>query len=176
MGVRTLDEVGSVIRNARGRHGRTPRTIPNPRRKSRLLNKAFTMLSALPSTTPMPPMVRCRSCRISTRPAATWVRTRHPTDTVSAGEALAKQIHDALCNGPYWNQSSILITFDEVGGFFDHVPPPLAVVQTACPTLRLRGPEAHTPSTLTGWVGACPPGWSFLMLLRISRRTTAPMR
>jgi len=51
----------------------------------------------------------------------------HPSGNVSYGQAFVKQIYEALRNGPLWESSLLLITYDESGGFHDHVPPPLAV-------------------------------------------------
>ena len=51
----------------------------------------------------------------------------HPSGNVSYGQVLVKQIYDALRDGPHWESSLLLITYDETGGFFDHVPPPRAV-------------------------------------------------
>ena len=51
----------------------------------------------------------------------------HPSGQISTGQVLLKQIYDALRTGPQWEKTLLLITFDETGGFFDHVAPPLAV-------------------------------------------------
>lgn len=50
----------------------------------------------------------------------------HPTGLVSDGETLIKDVYDALRASPQWNQTLFVLTFDETGGFHDHVPPPLA--------------------------------------------------
>jgi phospholipase C len=42
------------------------------------------------------------------------------------GEAALKEIYDALKAGQNWDETLLIITFDEHGGFFDHVPPPYA--------------------------------------------------
>lgn len=51
----------------------------------------------------------------------------HPNGNVSYGQVFVKQIYEALRNGPLWESSLLLLTYDETGGFHDHVPPPLAV-------------------------------------------------
>jgi phospholipase C len=51
----------------------------------------------------------------------------HPLDDVTRGEALVKQVYEAIRNSPHWESSVLLITFDEHGGFYDHVAPPAAV-------------------------------------------------
>lgn len=50
----------------------------------------------------------------------------HPTGLISAGERLLKDVYDAVRNSPQWNETLLIISFDETGGFHDHVPPPLA--------------------------------------------------
>ena len=36
------------------------------------------------------------------------------------------QIYDAVTTSPNWPDSVLIVNYDEWGGFFDHVPPPLA--------------------------------------------------
>lgn len=50
----------------------------------------------------------------------------HPAGLVSDGEVFLKQIYDALRAGPQWGNTLFIVTFDETGGFADHVAPPLA--------------------------------------------------
>lgn len=50
----------------------------------------------------------------------------HPSGLVSDGEELIRNVYNSLRSGPQWNQSLFILTFDESGGFHDHVPPPLA--------------------------------------------------
>lgn len=50
----------------------------------------------------------------------------HPTGRVSDGEQLIKDVYEALRASPQWNQTMFIITFDETGGFHDHVAPPRA--------------------------------------------------
>ncbi|KAG6804862.1 hypothetical protein H0H92_001969, partial [Tricholoma furcatifolium] len=51
----------------------------------------------------------------------------HPSGNVSFGQVFVKQIYDAVRTSPQWESTMLIITFDETGGFFDHVAPPLAV-------------------------------------------------
>ncbi|BAE60314.1 phosphoesterase family-domain-containing protein [Aspergillus flavus] len=57
----------------------------------------------------------------------TNTNSMHPTGNVSYGEVFVKQIYDAIRQGPQWDKTLLFITYDETGGFYDHVPPPLAV-------------------------------------------------
>ena len=42
-----------------------------------------------------------------------------------AGQALVLKTYDALASSKLWAKTLLIITYDEHGGFFDHVPPPL---------------------------------------------------
>jgi phospholipase C len=48
----------------------------------------------------------------------------HPPAHPLAGQVLLGSIYEALRTSPQWNESLLMITYDEHGGFFDHVPPP----------------------------------------------------
>jgi phospholipase C len=52
----------------------------------------------------------------------------HPLDDLRLGEQLVKDVYELIRQSPtYWNDTMIIIAFDEHGAFYDHVPPPLAV-------------------------------------------------
>ena len=44
------------------------------------------------------------------------------------GERLIKSVYESLRASPLWTESALLITWDEHGGFYDSVPPPVAGV------------------------------------------------
>jgi phospholipase C len=49
----------------------------------------------------------------------------HPLDDVRKGELLVKQVYEAIRAVPaVWENSALLVAFDEHGGFYDHVTPP----------------------------------------------------
>jgi phospholipase C len=50
--------------------------------------------------------------------------SQHPNYDVALGEKLIHDVYYALRNGPGWNDTLLLITYDEHGGNYDHVPPP----------------------------------------------------
>jgi phospholipase C len=50
----------------------------------------------------------------------------HPPHHPIRGQAFLASIYAALAASPQWNNSLLVITYDEAGGFFDHVAPPLA--------------------------------------------------
>ena len=49
--------------------------------------------------------------------------SQHPMDGVTGGEALIKTVYEAIRNSTLWNESLLIITYDEHGGFYDSVPP-----------------------------------------------------
>jgi phospholipase C len=49
----------------------------------------------------------------------------HPAGLISDGQTLIKTVYDALRASPQWNTTLFILTFDEAGGFADHVAPPL---------------------------------------------------
>jgi phospholipase C len=51
----------------------------------------------------------------------------HPLNNIQVGAAYIKRFFDALMKSPAWPKSVMMLTYDEWGGFFDHVPPPKAV-------------------------------------------------
>ena len=53
--------------------------------------------------------------------------SQHPLDDVTRGEGLIKSTYEAIRNSAVWNSSLLIITWDEHGGFYDHVAPPKAV-------------------------------------------------
>ena len=53
--------------------------------------------------------------------------SQHPLGSVTAGELLIKRTYEAIRKSPIWGSSMLIITYDEHGGFYDHVPPPPAV-------------------------------------------------
>ena len=50
----------------------------------------------------------------------------HPHADIRAGEWFLSQIYDAVTKSPAWPRTLLIVTFDEWGGFFDHVSPPAA--------------------------------------------------
>jgi phospholipase C len=48
----------------------------------------------------------------------------HPPSHIHAGQQLVLTLYDALARSPSWDNTLLIITYDEHGGFYDHVPPP----------------------------------------------------
>ena len=59
----------------------------------------------------------------------------HPPRNPIYGQALAAEIYKILRSSPKWTRTALIITYDEHGGFYDHVQPPAA----ADDVIRSRG-------------------------------------
>lgn len=55
-----------------------------------------------------------------------------PND-IQLGEAYSATVVDALLQSPQWPSSALFFTYDEHGGYYDHVPPPAAPVPDSIP-------------------------------------------
>ena len=47
---------------------------------------------------------------------------------MQVGEASTRDLYQAVIASPLWPTSAMIWTYDEAGGFFDHVPPPNSCV------------------------------------------------
>jgi phospholipase C len=76
-----------------------------------------------------------RDCRTGKLPAVAYVDPAytlpffgvgtdyHPPSDIRAGEWFLSQVYKAVTSSPAWPRTLLVITFDEWGGFFEHVPP-----------------------------------------------------
>jgi len=63
-------------------------------------------------------------------PAVSWLVTsgelsEHPPSSVCLGENWTVEQLNALMTGPDWRSTVVFLTWDDFGGFYDHVPPPV---------------------------------------------------
>ncbi len=81
--------------------------------------------------TPQFPSDFIADCNTGKLPQVSWVlcsllQSEHPPAPVTYGEVALAQILDALTsNKELWEKTALFATYDENGGFFDHVPPPV---------------------------------------------------
>ncbi|KAM7512244.1 hypothetical protein LguiB_011119 [Lonicera macranthoides] len=64
----------------------------------------------------------------------------HPSHDVFEGQKLVKEVYEALRASPQWNEILFIITYDEHGGFYDHVPTPVTAVPSPD---GIMGPEPY---------------------------------
>jgi phospholipase C len=64
-----------------------------------------------------------------TLPAVSWILpddadSEHPPSRVSTGQSYVTSVINAAMSGPDWDSTAIFLTWDDWGGFYDHVVPP----------------------------------------------------
>ncbi len=70
-----------------------------------------------------------RAARAGTLPAVSWIApageySEHPPSSVHAGQAYTTELINDIMRGPNWNSTAIFVSWDDWGGFYDHVAPP----------------------------------------------------
>jgi phospholipase C len=68
----------------------------------------------------------------------------NPQD-IQAGEELVAKIVNALMHSPEWKSTALFITYDEHGGYYDHVPPPRAIKPDSIAPIRAPGAPPLAP-------------------------------
>jgi phospholipase C len=53
----------------------------------------------------------------------TFANSDHPPSSIKAGQNFVSRDVSALMQSPYWNNTVIFVTWDDWGGFYDHVNP-----------------------------------------------------
>jgi phospholipase C len=91
----------------------------------------------------------------NTLPEVSWILpplidSEHPSSAPANGEGHVSKIIQALIAQPeVWAKTVVVVTFDENGGFFDHVAPPVAPAGTAGEYVT----DRHLPSPAHGIKG-----------------------
>jgi phospholipase C len=67
--------------------------------------------------------------RANILPPVTWITPRfelseHPEFSFCHGENWSTQVIDAIMHSDMWKDTAIFLTWDDYGGFYDHVAPP----------------------------------------------------
>ena len=62
-------------------------------------------------------------------PAVSWVipnqaDSEHPSASIANGQAYVTTLINDIMSGPDWKSTAIFLTWDDWGGFYDHVVPP----------------------------------------------------
>jgi phospholipase C len=82
-------------------------------------------------------------CAAGTLPAVSFVEPRfleestgissddHPHADIRNGQAFLNRVYTAVADSPAWKNTVLVVTYDEWGGFFDHVAPPTGPIPTA---------------------------------------------
>jgi phospholipase C len=70
-----------------------------------------------------------RDLRADRLPAVSWLtpsfaESDHPPKSICAGENWTVDTLNQIMTSPAWSSTAVILTWDDFGGFFDHVPPP----------------------------------------------------
>jgi phospholipase C len=66
-------------------------------------------------------------------PSVSWIVpnsevSEHPVSLVSTGQNYVTSVINAIMQGPNWSSTAIFLAWDDWGGFYDHVTPPIVDV------------------------------------------------
>jgi phospholipase C len=87
-----------------------------------VLSSIGSTIAALPST--VKDALRVLGADFKDAPPA---ETEEDPQDMYYGEAWAHSIVEAVLRSPAWSRTVLIYTYDEHGGFYDHVPPPAAI-------------------------------------------------
>ncbi len=71
------------------------------------------------------------------------VQSEENPQNIAQGEAFAAQVVNAVMTGPAWPRTLLIWTYDEHGGYYDHVPPPRAIPPDDIPPAVPAGESAY---------------------------------
>ncbi len=71
-----------------------------------------------------------KQAREGTLPSVSWIApsgavSEHPAALISAGQSWVTGLINAVMQGPDWKDCAIFLAWDDWGGFYDHVVPPV---------------------------------------------------
>jgi phospholipase C len=77
----------------------------------------------------IPPPQFIKDVQAGTLPQVSWLVeneqvSEHPPYSSCLGENWTVQYLNALMKSPLWSSTAVFLTWDDFGGFYDHVPPP----------------------------------------------------
>jgi phospholipase C len=98
--------------------------LPGFRKHLQRLGKNYDLDSHLGTTDQF-----YRDVERNTLPQVCWITptgplSEHPPYSVPAGMWYVTGLINAVMRSSYWSSCAIIVTWDEPGGFYDHVPPP----------------------------------------------------
>jgi phospholipase C len=70
-----------------------------------------------------------KDAKAGTLPNVTWItpsgpNSEHPPSKISSGQAWTTSLINAAMQGPEWSSTAIFLSWDDWGGFYDHITPP----------------------------------------------------
>jgi phospholipase C len=70
-----------------------------------------------------------KQAKDGTLPAVSWIApsnevSEHPPAKISTGQSYVTNLINTVMQGPDWDSTAIFLSWDDLGGFYDHVNPP----------------------------------------------------
>ena len=77
--------------------------------------------------------------------------SEHPPASIRPGQTYVTTLINSVMRSPCWNNTAIFLSWDDWGGFYDHVPPPQTSTQTAtaCACPGWSSAPTRSPATST---------------------------
>jgi len=77
----------------------------------------------------LPPAQFIADAKSGDLPVVSWLLppgeySEHPPGSMCEGENWTASVLNAVMQGPDWNSTAVFVTWDDFGGFYDHVAPP----------------------------------------------------
>jgi phospholipase C len=99
--------------------------MKRPRRRHASRRRSIGILSSIASLpTVVKDALRLIGAKVPDVPPA---ETEEDPQDMYWGEAWAHTVIQAVLQSPNWERTLLIYTYDEHGGYFDHVPPPAAI-------------------------------------------------
>jgi phospholipase C len=118
-------------------------------------------------------------------PSVTWITPRfelseHPEYSFCHGENWSTQVIDAIMRSPIWDETAIFLTWDDYGGFYDHVRPPqvdgfgfgIRVPMIVLSPYAKRGVVSHELGEFSSVLRFIEDNWGLSKLTHRDRRAT----
>jgi phospholipase C len=98
-----------------------------------------------------------------------------PAEDVGEGDAWIGQLVNAVAQSKYWDSTAIFVTYDESGGFWDHVAPPVSTGYGARTPMIIVSPWArtgvfHAQTTNVGILSLMQSMWHLPPLTKLNAR------
>jgi phospholipase C len=130
-----------------------------------------------------------RDINANTLPPVTWITPRfelseHPEFSFCHGENWTTQVIDAIMRSPMWEDTAIFLTWDDYGGFYDHVPPPdvdrmgfgFRVPLMVISPYAIEGTVSHESGEFSSVLRFIEDNWSLRPYLTSRDKAATPLR
>jgi len=76
---------------------------------------------------PLPPAAAAQRAAAEASETSSFGGSEENPQNIQIGQLFSSRVVDAVLNSPAWSRTLLIWTYDEHGGYYDHVPPPAAI-------------------------------------------------